>query len=584
VLFFFDYTHLCRDQRPDWTNSSAYPCVPSSTYDTVLNTTATQFCPANDHPCYFLTVANVPVAYWALFLFVNILGFAILRAIVSIIWWIMRSISGKHGILWTYLKPLDGAVNWLVWDLLFFITFNTWLFSATPLVYQVCIAVSTIIVVAGVVTIIAWICATWISRVLSQSAREHMFRVKSEARLLDKLLKNNDASSNLAAKLSFRKVIKNVKKTLTASASGNDVVVEMGEKNLKTDADLEATFNAIDKEKRELINREEVNKYTELDKVRSADLWAVLCSDPDGEIVLEEFIQAVRKAERVMEDALSNLENRDLVSRFIHHIVLGLFVFIGVTIASEAIQLHISTVLVAITILTTAVMMGLNGVFSRVFSAFIFVVVSRPYYRNDIVTIGADTVKIAKVTLLNTYAWMSDGKWVMFDNAGIAAGKLVNLSRSRDAVFTYEAAVHVDTPKKDIDTFEKTVRAYVDSMPHVWRDLGFTITQLSNDNKLSVEVRVFLRGVTWSQTEVYSPHRADLWLFVHRAAAQVGIFNAPKSPETVLVPVVVADVEAAKKDKEKPKEKEEKPEETREEDEKKAEKKKSKKEKKDKAE
>ena len=53
-----------------------------------------------------------------------------------------------------------------------------------------------------------------------------------------------------------------------------------------------------------------------------------------------------------------------------------------------------------------------------------------------------------KITLLNTYGVTADNKWVMYDNAGIAPTRILNLSRSSDCIFVFESSLHVDTPKK----------------------------------------------------------------------------------------------------------------------------------------
>ena len=138
----------------------------------------------------------------------------------------------------------------------------------------------------------------------------------------------------------------------------------------------------------------------------------------------------------------------------------------------------------------------------------------------------------------------------MYDNAGIAGSRILNLTRSNDCVFVYENAVHVDTPVKIINTWERTIRAYIKENPEHWRDFSFTVSNLSGGNQLSIEMKAFARGANWGHSEVYAPLRAKLWILVHQSAIQLGIYAAPKSPETELVKIVDADEkDAGKKEK-----------------------------------
>jgi len=218
-----------------------------------------------------------------------------------------------------------------------------------------------------------------------------------------------------------------------------------------------------------------------------------------------------------------------------------LFGILGFTIAMEAINLNISTLVGAIALLTLALTMALTGLFGRLLSSFVFLLVSHPYYKGDTCVLLGEVTNVRKITLLNTYGYTTDNKWVMYDNAGIAASRVLNLSRSNDCVFVYETPIHADTPKKAIDIWERTIRSYIQAHPESWRDFTFTISSVNPDNKFTIEMKAFVRGANWAHSEAYNPLRAELWKVVHQSAVQLGIFGAPKDPETELVDLVTAD-------------------------------------------
>lgn len=551
ALLFWDVTTLCKND----TNKPA-ACVPTNVTDPITNVTRLTTCPAVDHECYYLTVTNISVAYWALFLWVIIAGYAIIRAIISIIWWIFRALSGKHGVMWAFLKPIDIYIHLLIWDAFFFVCYNRFLFSATPLVYTVCRAISVIICIVSIIAILASVIATGVTRALSSNARERAAKFRLKARLVDKLFSEKSLVNALTFGLSriATKSAKNTKKVAkkTVDQGGDDVAIEMeptAEARI-SDKELQAAWKKIDAAGKGSVTSDDVSKAAGVKGIDARDLWAVFSPEKNGAIFYSEFVNGIREVERGLRETVTELESRQFVGGIIKTVIIVILWTLGWSLAMESIELNIATLITAISLLTVALTMALSGLFGRMLNAFVFLLVSHPYYKGDIAVLGGEVTFVKKITLLNTYGYTTDGKWVMYDNAGIAGSRILNLTRSNDCVFVYENAVHVDTPVKIINTWERTIRAYIKENPEHWRDFSFTVSNLSGGNQLSIEMKAFARGANWGHSEVYAPLRAKLWILVHQSAIQLGIYAAPKSPETELVKIVDADEkDAGKKEK-----------------------------------
>jgi len=555
ALFFYDVTGMCKADK-----NRPPPCVPTNVTDPVLNVTKLVACPDDAHTCDYLLVTNVPVAIWGLFLFVITLGYAILRAIVSILWWIFRALSGKNGMIWAYIKPIDWAVFLIVWNFLFFICYNRWLFSATPLVYTVCRAVSVVLIIVCITYIFASLLATLAARTMSAKARERAQHFRQKAKLVDKAIGDKDASvlNTFTFGLSTiaKKSAKNTAKTAKAAKDGEDVVIEMEDLADKKIAEtyLKKAFERIDKAKKGFVNKDQMADAAGVKAHQAKELWKLFSPEPEGVIYYPEFQAGVREVERGVRDTVNELQSRDFITKIIRLVIMILLFTLGFTIAMHAIDLQISVLVQAISLLMVAITLSISGLFGRILNAFVFLLYSHPYYKGDLAVLGGDIIRVRKISLLNTYGVTADNKWVMYDNAGIAATRILNLSRSSDCIFVYETTLHVDTPKKTIDTWERTIKAFIASKPEHWRQLDFAITAVNATNQYTVTMSAYVRGANWAHSEAFNPIRAELWKVVHQSAVQLGIYAAPKDAETETVTLVT---EAKKDEKQVPLEKSE---------------------------
>jgi len=250
---------------------------------------------------------------------------------------------------------------------------------------------------------------------------------------------------------------------------------------------------------------------------------------------------------------------------------------IGLIIALDSIHLNLSALLTALSVMMIALGMVMNGVFGNVLTSFVFLLSTNAYFEGDVVVIGTDTLIVKKITLLNTYGFRPDGKWIVYHHATIAAGAIINLTRSQDFSFSYDAVVGAGTTVAQLDAWKSSIGGYIKSKPEQWKDFGFNVTNVDGvDNKLVVSMGCAARGANWSQGDVFVPIRSELFNYIRLSAAQLGIayqrslqpttsVNLPAAPQLEKVPLEwdeekVDDKESAeeKGKKSKVKEKEEK--------------------------
>jgi len=295
------------------------------------------------------------------------------------------------------------------------------------------------------------------------------------------------------------------------------------------------------------VNKEQMAKAADLDGYEAKHLWKVFSPEPEGVIYYSEFAQGIHEVERGLTDTVNEIENRKFIGKIIRVIIMVVLWSLGWTIAMQAINLDITTLVQALALLTVAATLAMSSLFGRFLTAFVFLLFSHPYYKNDLVNAGGETFVVRKITLLNTYGMTPAGQWLMIDNPSIAMSKITNFSRSLDCVFAYENAVHAETSKATIDSWRRTITAFIKSKPEIFRDFEFNVISVNGDNKLNIEMKAYVRGATWAHPELYNPIREKLWIHVHQAAIQLGIYAAPTVPETDLVTIV--DKEDKKDDK-----------------------------------
>jgi len=83
---------------------------------------------------------------------------------------------------------------------------------------------------------------------------------------------------------------------------------------------------------------------------------------------------------------------------------------------------------------------------------------------------------------------------VVFSNAAIAPSRILNLLRSLDCVFIFEAIISPLTTEQQLQGWKTPINGFVESKPENWKKFNFNITCLDGvESKMVITMAAELR-------------------------------------------------------------------------------------------